>query len=221
MNIIAMIPARMGSQRLLKKNTRLLNDVPLVVHAIRKCQEAQCFSKIYLNTEDQELKKFAVSEGIDYYHRKQELADHDATSEDYLFDFLLNVECDVLVQVHSIAPLLSANEITDFTKHFSESEYDMLVSCVEDQIEVAFQNKPINFSFGRKNNSQDLLPTQRITWSISAWRRNTFLEAKARGSCATYAGNIGFFPVNKLAAHVIKTEFDLRIAEALMSLGKI
>ena len=43
MTNIAMIPARMGSQRLQKKNLAPLKGVPLIVHAIRKCREAGVF----------------------------------------------------------------------------------------------------------------------------------------------------------------------------------
>jgi len=43
---IAMIPARMGSQRLPKKNLALLDGVPLINRAIRKCREAGCFDEI-------------------------------------------------------------------------------------------------------------------------------------------------------------------------------
>ncbi|MCA9417335.1 MAG: cytidyltransferase, partial [Candidatus Omnitrophica bacterium] len=40
---IGMIPARMGSQRLKKKNLRELGGVPLITRAIRKCLEAGVF----------------------------------------------------------------------------------------------------------------------------------------------------------------------------------
>jgi hypothetical protein len=86
------------------------------------------------------------------------------------------------------------------------------------QIECAIQGRPVNFSLDEKTNSQDLEPVQRLSWSITAWRRNTYLDAVAAGRCATYAGRIGFHPVGPLAGHVIKTERDLEIAEALLPL---
>jgi len=96
--------------------------------------------------------------------------------------------------------------------------WDCLLSTEPIQIECAYQDMPVNFSWEAKTNSQDLHPVQRISWSITAWRRSTFLEAAAAGRCATYAGRVGFFPVSQMASHVIKTADDLRIAEALLPL---
>ena len=75
---------------------------------------------------------------------------------------------------------------------------------------------PVNFSFDQKTNSQELSPVQRISWSLSAWRREAFLSARTAGGCATYAGRVGFHELGPMAAHVIKTQEDLDIAEALL-----
>lgn len=217
LDLVAMIPARMGSQRLAKKNLRELDGIPLIVRAIRKCQEAGCFDEIYVNSEDEAFRPIAEGEGAKFYQRPVELGGNDATSEDFVTDFFRNVACRYLMQVHSIAPLLTADEIRNFTKAWRESDYDVMLSCIHDQIEVAFKGQPVNFTFACKTNSQDLIPVQRITWSISGWKRATFLAAKDAGQIATYAGSIGFFPVSAISGHVIKTAEDLAIAEALFS----
>ena len=48
---IAMIPDRMGSQRLKHKNIRLLGGIPLITRAIRKCNQANIFDEIWVNSE--------------------------------------------------------------------------------------------------------------------------------------------------------------------------
>ena len=78
-----------------------------------------------------------------------------------------------------------------------------------------YEKLPVNFKFSEKTNSQDLEPVQRITWSMTGWKRKTFLEAKLNGECATYFGNIGLYPVSPLSGFVIKNQLDLKIANAL------
>nr|WP_321454982.1 NTP transferase domain-containing protein [uncultured Cohaesibacter sp.] len=215
--LIAMIPARLGSQRLKKKNLAPLKGSPLIAHAIRKCFEANCFDEVWVNSESEEIGEIARAEGAHFHPRPDELANNVATSEDFVAEFFQKHECEAMFQVHSIAPLLTAQEVEGFVDFYKKNEYDVLLSCINDQIEVAYEGRPVNFTFAEKTNSQDLKPLQRITWSITAWRRSVFLDAIAKGETATYQGRIGFYPVGPASGHVIKTQLDLDIAAALMS----
>lgn len=216
--VIAMIPARMGSQRLKRKNLRELYGVPLITRAIRKCKDAGVFDQIWVNSEHLAFSDIALAEGVGFHHRPEALGNNMATSEQYIAEFLEKRACDYVVQIHSIAPLLSVEDIRQFVTALKAGECDSLLSVDLIQIECACHNQPINFTFSEKTNSQELEPVQRLSWSICGWKRQAYLEAVATGRCATYAGKLGFHPVSKLAGHVIKTEEDLRIAEALLPL---
>ena len=217
---IAMIPARMGSQRLKKKNLRELCGVPLITRAIRKSLATGVFDEIWVNSEHQLFGEIAAQEGVKFHQRPSELANNTATSEDYVYEFLKAHLCDYLFQVHSIAPLLTTDQVTDFVRTTVDSVYDVQLSVVNEQIECAINDKPINFTFDAKTNSQELKPVQRITWSITGWRRSIFIEAYEAGKCATYAGRVGFYPIDRMAGYIIKREEDLLIAEAMLMVRK-
>jgi CMP-N-acetylneuraminic acid synthetase len=218
MKMTAMIPARMGSQRLAKKNMRELGGVSLIARAIRKCIASDCFDEVWVNSENEAFREIAINEGARFHQRPEALGNNDATHEQYIAEFLDAHRCDFVVQVHSIAPLLSLADIRGFVDTLSKDEFDVLLSVDPIQLECLYQEKPVNFSFETKTNSQDLDPVLRLSWSITAWRSKTFLAAARQGTCATYAGRIGHVAVNRFAGHVIKTESDLRIAEALLPL---
>ena len=212
---IAMIPARMGSQRLKQKNLQLLAGEPLIVHAIRKCKAAGVFSEVWVNSEHPTFGEVAEREGVKFHRRPEHLGNNVATSEQFVAEFLENHPCERLFQVHSIAPLLTVGETRDFVGAMVEGEHDVMLSVVDETLEAVCDGKPVNFTFAEKTNSQDLAPVRRISWSITGWRRETYLAAARSGGCATYAGRIGYAPVNRLAGHVIKTAEDLEVAEAL------
>lgn len=218
--IIAMIPARMGSQRLTKKNLRLLDGIPLINRCIQKCITAECFDEIWVNSEDEYFEKVASSEGVNFHLRPKELGDNNATSEDFIFEFLNKHSCTHIIQVHSIAPLLTFKEVKVFTENYVNSEYDVMLSCVNDQIEVAFKDNPVNFNYKNKINSQDLVPTQRITWSITGWKKDSFIKGVKEAHCGTYFGKVGFHEVSHQSGHVIKTQSDLDLAEAIIRMNK-
>lgn len=211
-----MIPARMGSQRLKRKNLRELGGVPLIARAIRKCHAAGCFDEIWVNSEHEAFAEIAAAEGAGFHRRPGELANNAATSEQFVGEFLRAHPCERVFQVHSIAPLLTAAEVRRFVEAMLAGGEDTLLSCTHEQIECALDGVPINFTFAEKTNSQDLRPIQRISWSITGWRREPYLAAVEAGATATYAGRIGFHVIGRLAGHIIKTEEDLQIAEALL-----
>ena len=213
-----MIPARFGSQRLKQKNLQLLVGIPLITHAIRKTKKCGVFNEVWVNSEADVFGKIAQEEGVSFHKRPAELANNQATSEDFVYEFLKLHACDYLVQVHSIAPLLSIKDILIFVDGLKKNEVDVLLSVEKVQIECAYQDTPVNFNYREKTNSQELSPIQKITWSITAWKRDTYLQAYESGKCATYSGKVGYYALNRLAAHIIKTQEDLDIAEALYHL---
>ncbi len=216
--ILAMVPARMGSQRLTRKNLRLLGGVPLAARAIDKCHAAGVFDAVWLNSEDEAFAPLAAERGAEFHRRPAALGGHDATSEDFVAEFLRAHRCAWVFQVHSIAPLLTAAEVAAFVRAAVASDHDAVVSYIPDQIECALGGEPVNFTFDEKTNSQELRPVQRITWSVTGWRRESFLAAADAGKCATWAGRVGFLPVDPVSGHVVKTAHDLAIAEALLPL---
>lgn len=216
--IIAMIPARLGSQRLKQKNLEQVGGVPLIAHAVKRCKKAGVFDEIWVNTESDEIAEAAVAAGARYHKRPAELADNQATSEQFVYEFLTRHDCGFLIQVHSIAPLLAPADIRAFVEAFTASDANTMLSCIEDQIEVAYEGRPVNFTFGEKTNSQDLTPLQRITWSITGWRGDAYKAAYEAGSTASYTPPVAFHAVDAMSGHVIKTAADLAVANALLPL---
>lgn len=218
MKFLCMIPARLGSQRLKKKNLLILNGKTLIEHAIDKAKSSKIFDEIWVNSESELIGAIAINRGIGYHKRPDELANNAATSEDFIYEFLKKHECEFVIQLHSIAPLLTSRDIIDFVNYIDNNDFDVLLSVENIQLECLYDNNPINFNYISKTNSQDLRPVQKISWSISAWKRSTYIEAYEEKKCATFSGKVGYFPLNKLASHVIKTEEDFQIAVALYNL---
>lgn len=212
---ICLIPARLGSKRLAKKNLRMIGGDTLLGRAVKKALSSQVFDEVWVSSESSLLGEIAVENGAKFHQRPDYLGSDSATSEDFVADFLSQVDCDYIFQLHSIAPLISVEEIRQFRTSFLESGLDCYFSTKASTLEVVYQGVPVNFSFGEKTNSQELIPIEEITWSITAWKSPVFMRAHLAGGCGTYAGNQGFFRLSAYAAMVIKTEEDLTLASAI------
>ena len=68
--IYAMIPARIGSKRLRKKNLALINKKPLINYVIEAAKQSRVFDKIILNSDHKIFKKIAKENKIQLKSRK-------------------------------------------------------------------------------------------------------------------------------------------------------
>ena len=64
--IIAIIPARGGSQRIKKKNIKKFYLKPILYWTIKALKQSKLFSKIVLTTDDKKITKIANQLGVDY-----------------------------------------------------------------------------------------------------------------------------------------------------------
>jgi len=84
-NTIAIIPARGGSKGLPKKNSLLLNKVPLLARPIIDLQKCQLDCKIFVTTDCPELQQIAINNGADCpFLRPSALAKDLTTTEETL-----------------------------------------------------------------------------------------------------------------------------------------
>jgi CMP-N,N'-diacetyllegionaminic acid synthase len=77
-SVVAVIPARRGSQGLPLKNLRLLQGEPLIVHSIRAALAAKLVDAVIVSTEDHEIAAIAEANGATVVRRPVELATNTA-----------------------------------------------------------------------------------------------------------------------------------------------
>jgi CMP-N-acetylneuraminic acid synthetase/quercetin dioxygenase-like cupin family protein len=216
MKIVAMIPARLGSKRVVKKNLRLLNGKPLISYIIESAINSNAFDEIYLNSESEIFKDIADHHGIMFYKRNENLAKDSSNNEDFLTDFLSNIKCDYLVQLLPTSPLITSEEIKGFVEQLQGGECDTLVSINSHQIACLYEGNPINFSLTEAHkSSQTMTPIQSYSTVLMGWTSENYLENINNLGCGYHGGkgNIQYFEIKGLASIDIDIEEDFQLAE--------
>ena len=220
MNIVAMIPARMGSERLKMKNLALLDGRPLISYAIEAAKTSGVFSQVVLNSDGAVFQTIADRYGTDFYLRPEELGSSDTKSDDVVYDFMEHYPSDIVAWVNPISPLQTGEEVRAVIDHFVKEELDSLITVADQQVHCVYQGQPINFVveeiFAK---TQDLTPVQPFVYSIMMWRTSTFMETFRRKGYALLCGKLGYFPVSKRSSVIIKTDEDLMMAEFYLKAG--
>ncbi len=213
-----MIPARLGSKRIPKKNIRLLNGIPLISYVIRAAKKAGCFDEIYVNSESELLGELAESEGVKFYKRPIELASDISTNDHFTDDFFKNIDCDIMIQILPTSPFMNSEDIAGFTKEMVNSNSDTLVSVAEQKIECVYDGTPINFNQKEITPpSQHLTPIHAYACGLMGWRKDNYLQNMQEYNCGYHGGdgNINFYTLSGFATVDIDTEADFQLAETI------
>ncbi|NQT30415.1 MAG: hypothetical protein HQ596_07570 [Candidatus Saganbacteria bacterium] len=216
--IIAMIPARIGSTRLAKKNLALLDGKPLIYYAIQAAKESGVFAEIIINSEDAVFSKIAQRYGVGFYHRPKDLGSSSTKSDAVVYDFMQKNRGDITAWVNPTSPLQTGQEVREVIEYFCQEKLDSLITVREEQVHCLYNGIPLNFDLEEMfAKTQDLVPVERFVYSIMMWRNKVFQETYAKRGHSMLCGKVGYYPVSKPSSLIVKTEEDLCLIQHIMS----
>lgn len=134
MKLLALIPARAGSQRLPGKNLKILGDLPLIAHTIKVAQKSACFQKIVVSTDDAETARIAKKYGAEIpCLRPADLATHTAGVVDAVLHMIeqlqkQNESYDAVMLLQPTSPFRKPETIRKACNLFLQSREAAIIS---------------------------------------------------------------------------------------------
>lgn len=127
--VVAIIPARGGSEGIPRKNIRVLGSKPLVAHAIEQAQNATTIDEVVLTSENREIRNIGQQFGVDQIvDRPNHLSENDVPLAPVIKHAAEQVNsADALVCLQPTVPLLSPNSLDEGIRRFLDESNDSLV----------------------------------------------------------------------------------------------
>lgn len=223
MKIVAMIPARIGSKRVPKKNLRLLMGKPLISYCIEAAINSGVFDEVYLNSDSEEFLQIAEMHNINFYKRPEALGGDEINNDQFAEDFINNIKSDIVVQLLPTSPLITPEEIRDFVQKMLLEKLETLISVESKQIACIYGNKEINFSFMEEHrSSQTMQPIYAYATVLMGWKTEVFKNNMKQFGFAYHGANSkkDFFELKGLSTIDIDNEEDFHLAEVAMKYSK-
>jgi len=133
--IIAIIPARGNSERIPKKNLKILGGKPLIVHTFEQAKSSKFIDDIYVSTEDQDIKNISLSHNIKVINRPVELAAHTSKMHPVIQHAISTLEetPDIIVLLQPTSPFRKTLTIDKAITSFldADEEYDSLMPLIK------------------------------------------------------------------------------------------
>jgi CMP-N,N'-diacetyllegionaminic acid synthase len=133
---IAIITARGGSKGLPRKNILPLNGTPLIGLTIKAALDSREISRVYVTTEDEEIKQVSSQFGAEIIHRPLKLA-FDTSSSEEVIDHAIKeleaqgIEFDIVVLLQPTSPLRTSKNIDEAIELYGQKNASCVISVFE------------------------------------------------------------------------------------------
>lgn len=126
---MAVIPARGGSKRIPRKNIKPFLGKPMIAWSIEAAQRADCFDRIIVSTDDDEIADVARYYKVEVpYMRPASLADDYTSTTAVVAHAVDYLQCtkhtDLICCIYATAPFVSANNIQESLCVIEKSDAD-------------------------------------------------------------------------------------------------
>ena len=130
MKVVAVIPAKSSSERVLNKNIRPFNGEPLFVYTVRKLLSCDFIDEVYVDSDCDEILNRAVAVGAKPMKRDPRLATNKTDGHELFLNEVFNIEADVYIQHLCTSPFVQIETIRsgiDMLRH--NPQHDSVVLC--------------------------------------------------------------------------------------------
>ena len=215
MKVVALIPIKLGSKRIPQKNIKPFYDGTPLMHFIqRACLDAKTIDEVYVYCSDEAVKEYLLP-GVRFLQRPEYLNGDNINANDFIREFMKNVEADIYVNAHTTSPFAKPETIDDLVDHVASGEYDSAF-CAEGIRTFMWQNGvPINFDPDHFPRTQDLPLIYGETSIAYVFTRESFFKHNRRLGSTPYIKE-----VDKIEAIDIDYPEDFEIADAVYMLMK-
>lgn len=125
---LAVIPARGGSKRIPRKNSKLFHGKPMIAYSIEAAFASGCFDKVLVSTDDDDIRDIALSYGASVpFVRPAEIANDHASSMDVMAHAVAwcqaaGWQLDAVCCLYATAPFVQAADLQQGYQQLVQSD---------------------------------------------------------------------------------------------------
>lgn len=132
--LVAVIPARGGSQRIPRKNIIDFEGRPMIAWTIAAARASRCFARVLVSTDDPEIARVAEDHGAEVPFLRIRHADHHSPVSQATIETLMGVGAEAempshVAQLFAVCPLRTADDIREATAAFRSAHAPLQLSC--------------------------------------------------------------------------------------------
>lgn len=179
MKVVAFVPIRLNSKRVVGKNLKLLGGKPLLQHILETLTKTTTIDEVYVYCSREEIKPY-LPEGVKFLKRSETL-DRDETLGKEIYEaFIKEVDADVYILAHTTSPFIKAATIDNAVKQVTEGGHDSAFSAQKVQTFCWYDGKPLNYDLKEIPRTQTIEPVYFETSAFYIFRKEVWTVQRQR-----------------------------------------
>ena len=215
MKIVAFVPIRLNSTRVVNKNLKLLGDKPLMCYILDTLVKIKAIDEVYVYCSQEEIIKY-LPERVKFLKRPEYLDRDETLGKEIYEEFVKTVNADIYMLAHTTSPFMKQTTVEDALDKIVNEGYDSAFSCEKIQTFTWFEGRPLNYDLKEVPRTQTIEPVYVETSAFFMFKHDIWAIHKQR---------IGFKPylvqVDKIEGVDIDWPEDFEFAEKILETYQI
>ena len=124
MRVIGLIPSRLNSTRLLSKALLMIDDLPLIVHTMKRAQLAEVLDEVYVCTDSDKIAQAVEQHGGKFIMTSSE----HVNGTERIAEAARDMKANYIVDIQGDEPLIDPFHIdTVVREHSKHPDWDILI----------------------------------------------------------------------------------------------
>ncbi len=179
MKVVAFVPVRLNSKRVVGKNLKLLGGKPMMSYLLETLVQVKQIDEVYLYCSSDEVLPY-MPQGVKLLKRDTALDSDTALGEEIYDAFVRDVDADVYILAHTTSPFIKADTIARAIEEVTSGRHDSAFSAQKFQTFAWYEGKPLNYSPVSIPRTQTIEPVYVETSAFYIFRRETWTEHHRR-----------------------------------------
>ena len=173
MKVVAFVPIRLNSKRVVGKNLKMLGDKPLLQYILDTLASTSSVDEVYVYCSQEEIKPMLPA-GVKFLKRDEWL-DRDETLGEEIYDaFTKEIDADIYMLAHTTSPFIKAETISGSIEKVASGEYDSAFSAQKIQTFCWHKDEPLNYDLKKIPQTQKIEPVYVETSAFYIFRKEVW-----------------------------------------------
>ena len=179
MKVVAFVPIRLNSKRVIGKNLRELGGKPLLAYIFSKLIAVKGIDEVYAFCSSETIIPFLPEKAI-FLKRDLSLDDDHTLGKDIYEAFIKTVDADIYILAHTTSPFIKEESIQSALNAVLSDNFDSAFSVQQFKTFSWYQGKPLNYKLDFVPRTQDLEPVYIETSAFFIFRKEVWTNKQQR-----------------------------------------